>query len=63
MPITEAVINTDPSTDTDIVDQPTSENFHPLLFGGNQLTAARARSSQERRTNYFLATTWTDPRC
>ena len=47
MPIGEAVINTDPSTDTDVVDQIVSEKFHPLLFGGDQLTAARARSSQE----------------
>ena len=39
----------DPSAD--MADQLTSEILHPLLFGGDQLTAARARGCQELRIN------------
>ena len=41
------------TTDTteDLADTPSSEKLHPLLFGGDQLTAARARGCQELRIN------------
>ena len=32
-------------------DQPSTEKVHALLFGGDQLTAARARGCQELRMN------------
>ena len=35
----------------DVTDKPYSERIHPLLFGGDQLTAARARGCQELRIN------------
>ena len=56
VPIMETSITTDPSVDPETVDQPTSEKLHPLLFGGDQLTAARARGCQELRINSDTST-------
>lgn len=39
------------STATHDTDQPPNEKVHPLLFGGDQLTTARARGCQELRMN------------
>ena len=36
--------------------EPTKETLHPLLFGGDQLTAVRARGCQELRINSDTAT-------
>ena len=39
------------ATTADVVKTPESEKVHPLLFAGDELTAARARGCQELRIN------------
>ena len=56
IPTMETSITTDLSADPETVDQPISEKLHPLLFGGDQLTAARARGCQELRINSDTST-------
>lgn len=56
VPIMETSSTTDPSIDPETVDKPTSEKMHPLLFGGDQLTAARGRGCQELRINSDTST-------
>ena len=48
------VLNTDTSESSS--QEPMNETLHPLLFGGDQLTAARARGCQELRINSDTAT-------
>ena len=53
VPVTVTGTASDPSANPDT---PNTEKLHPVLFGGDQLTAARARGSQELRINSDTST-------
>lgn len=49
VPVLQGGATTDPAVNNSNL--PNRETLHPLLFGGDQLTAARARGCQELRIN------------